>query len=175
MLYTYSISSFNLNVAILFFVGCNCTIKYQVVDTGFEPEHVPFVDTFTWLGERFEKRPTQSDKILYTRRKRDVTDEIDEDSMTFGDEIDLGVLVLAEKISTINEYLTGPPRTPFHFPRQKFVIVITNADEPQFTTITSNVLKKLWQDYGIASAILITPCNNDVNIFVYFRLKFKFN
>lgn len=126
-----------------------------------------YADTFTWQGDRFERRPNQSTKVIYSRRRRRKRETIEYNrdwTNHHVDGIDLGVLVFVEKISIIDEYLIGSPRTPFHFSRQMFVIAITNANEIDFEENAMNVLKKLWIDYGIGNVILITPCNGDPEV-----------
>lgn len=134
------------------------------MNVAFEPEIVPYVDTFTWQGERFDRRPMQTIKIVYNRKKRNAAHKnrsksaSNENWSLRGDEIYFGALVLVENISILDKYLVGPSRTPFQFPRRMYVIVITNSNEPHFETESATFLRKLWLDYGIANAILITPC-----------------
>lgn len=134
------------------------------MNVAFEPDIVPYVDTFTWHGERFVRRPMQTTKIVYNRKKRMTAHNhvskfsSNENWSLRGNEINFGVLILVKNISILNNYLVGPPRTPFQFPRHMFIIVITNLYEPQFEEETATFLRKLWLDYGIANAILITPC-----------------
>lgn len=134
------------------------------MNASFEPEIVPYVDTFTWQGGRFDRRPMQTIKIVYNRKKRNAAHNngsksaSNENWSLRGDEIDFGALVLVENISILDKYLVGPSRPPFQFPRHMYVIVITNSNEPHFEEESATFLRKLWLDYGIANAILITPC-----------------
>lgn len=154
----------NEKIFICIFPECNCTVRSDIVDAAYEPESVPYVDTFTWQGERFDQRPMQTTKIVYNRKKRDTDHNHtskpapNENWSLRGDELHFGALVLVEKISIIDKYLIGPPRPPFQFSRHMFVIVITNPNEPHFEEVSATFLRKLWLNYGIANAILITPC-----------------
>lgn len=71
-------SSNNNNTKLLklldIFAECNCTVRSNIVNVTFEPEIVPYVDTFTWQGERFDRRPMQTTKIVYNRKKRNALD-----------------------------------------------------------------------------------------------------
>lgn len=77
----------------------------------------------------------------------------------------MGALIIADKISVIDRYLKGPARRPFLHPRSLYVIVILDTFEPHFQEKSQNVMVKLWHDYGIADAILITPCNGNPEVF----------
>lgn len=138
-----------------------------------EPEIVPYVDTFTWQGEHFDRRPMQTTKIVYNRKKRNAAHNTGSKIGSHknwslrGDEIYFGALVLVENISVLDKYLVGPPRTPFQFPRHMFVIVITNSNESHFDEESATFLKKLWLDYGIANAILITPCTGGSEVYYF--------
>lgn len=141
---------------------------YHLFDVEHEPENVTYVNTFNWQGDQFEKRPKQSKEIVYSRRKRETNDghASQQSWSNRRDQIDSGVLVVVEKISTIDKYLIGPPRSPFHFPRQMFVILIMETNEIGFEEIAVQVLTKLWLDYGIANVILITPCADGAEVLI---------
>lgn len=124
------------------------------MNLGFE-EQIHHVNTFSWQGDKFEMRPNQS-QINY-RRKRNILTQ--DKSIPFRkDETELGALILADNISIIDKYLTGTPRQPFASPRTLYVIALAQSNERRFTDISEKVMTKLWIEYGIADAILITPC-----------------
>lgn len=130
---------------------------------------------FSWQGKQFEFRPNQSGKIVYRRKKRELHTEENQQSIR-RDEMDLGSFIFAENITIINKYLIGTPRFPFAHPRRIIVIAVMNRLEKEFENISNKTMTKLWYDYGIANAILITPCNDDrdVSSFKMFNINFIF-
>lgn len=147
-------------------------MSFTLFTTDFEPPSVSYSEMFSWQGEQFEKRPNQKSQIAY-RRKRSlrVTDYLEAFSdSNFTSKPTLvpedGVFVIAESIAVLNEYLVGSPRDPFRVNRRIFIIVITNTTEPEFDKLAKKFLARLWRVYGVADAILITPCNNDKEVSV---------
>lgn len=125
------------------------TLTFNVIDLNSEASKMSYVNTFSWQGNVFEKRKNQSTEIV-SRRKRAAYNSV-KLSMKLKHDVDAGEFIIASKISTIDEFLTGSARKPFLIPRRLYVIAITNTNEPQFDQITMNVLEKLWKDYGIAN------------------------
>lgn len=121
----------------------------------------------------------QTTKIVYNRKKRNTLHNngskfaSNKNWSLRGDEIYFGALVLVENISILDKYLVGPARTPFQFPRHMFIIVITNSNEPHFEEASATFLRKLWLNYGIANAILITPCPGESEV-CYFHKNYIF-
>lgn len=83
--------------------------------------------------------------------------EIAKSTATDANSIATCVLILVERIKTLDEYLIGSPRTPFDLGRLPFVIVVEHADYERFELDCEAVLTKLWHNYGIANVILIAP------------------
>lgn len=144
-------------------LGTNYTITYNVLDRNFEEPAVQYADTFTWEGKPFAMRPNQS-QTMYTRRKRSTQHADGSHLSVRNEETEIGALIMADRISAISRYLKGPARRPFLNPRSVYVIAILDTFESTFETKSQNVMVKLWKDYAIADAILITPCNGNPKV-----------
>lgn len=131
----------------------------------FEERNVPYADTFTWEGKPFEVRPNQSETV-YTRRKRAFEKTEASHVSSRKEETEMGALIIAKSISVVSRYLGGPARRPFLYPRSLYVIAILDAIESNFGEKSEGAMVKLWKDYGIADAILITPCNGNSKVFL---------
>lgn len=129
----------------------------------FEEQFVTYADTFTWEGKPFEMRSNQS-ATVYARRKRSVEHTDGPQFSVRTEETETGALIIANRISVISRYLKGPARRPFLLPRSLYVIVILDTFESDFVSKSQGVMVKLWKDYGIADAILITPCNGNLEV-----------
>lgn len=143
----------------------NYSTSYRLSDTDFEPSKC--AEPFSWQGEEFSKRQKQHPEIFYGKnlcKNNASLVGIKEDGLKPSLVKMEGVLVLAEHVSLIDKYLTGSPRHPFQYARQIFLIAITNATEPHFRKNAKKMLQKLWEHYGIADAMLITPCNDDPEV-----------
>lgn len=144
-------------------------VTYSVVHQNFEEKRISYADTFTWEGQPFDIRPNQSD-TAFTRRKRSVVHPDDAHLSVRKEETDMGTLIIADRISVINRYLKGPARRPFIHPRSLYVILISDAMESTCGKESQNVMVKLWKHYGIADAILITPCSESPKVFFWHTL-----
>lgn len=142
----------------------NYSTSYTLTDIDFEPLNC--AEKFSWQGVEFPKRQNQHPEMFYGKKLcRNLSlDGIKDDGSKPSSVKKEGVLVLAEHISLIDKYLTGSPRHPFQYPRQIFIVAITNATEPHFRKNANKMLQKLWEQYGIADAILITPCDGDPEV-----------
>lgn len=141
------------------------SVTYSVLHQSFEEPFIPYADTFTWEGRVFEHRENQSE-VRHTRRKRS-----DDHVMVNGayasnrkEDTELGAIIIVDRISILTRYLKGPARRPFLRPRSLYVIAVLDSFEASFQRRTENVMLKLWRDYGIADAILITPCNGNMEV-----------
>lgn len=134
-----------------------------MVHQNFEEPFVTYAETFTWEGKPFDMRPNQSETV-YTRRKRSVQRNDGPQLSVRTEETESGALIIANRISVISRYLKGPARRPFFHPRSLYVIVILDTFESDFVRKSQSVMVKLWKDYGIADAILITPCNGNLEV-----------
>lgn len=158
--------------------GLNYKVSFTLYDTEYEPE-VTYSEMFSWQGEIFKKRLSQRSRI--DRQKRglyrmpgvldflsNATFENDPESKPTLVPED-GVFVIVESVAVLDEYLQGSARDPFRINRRIFVIVVTNASESDFDERVKQLLGKLWRDYGVADAILISPCSGDpeVNLIIF--------
>lgn len=75
-----------------------------------------------------------------------------------------GVFIIAENIFSIDKILFLLPQYLADVKRRKTIITITNTTDLQFDSQTINILKKFWEQIGIANIILITPCNQDSEV-----------
>lgn len=146
-------------------------VSFNLFTTDFEPPSVSYSEMFSWKGERFPKRPNQNPRIVYRRKRSlfrmtDLLDIVPDANLNskFLLVPEEGVLVIAESVAILDEYLQGSPRDPFRRNRRIFIIVVTNASEPDFDIHAEMLLAKLWHVYAIADAILITPCKNDPEV-----------
>lgn len=146
----------------------NYPFVFDVIDLESEGPIVSDIESFSWQGEVFEKRPNQLNKISDKKRRKRSLPDLNDVILERRDDIVTGVFVIVENISTIDDFLVGSPRKPFHDPRRIYIITITNAGEPNFEKITIDVLTKLWKDYGIALVILLTPCQCAPEVKTYF-------
>lgn len=144
----------------LYFVAKEYVLTCTELNDSFEEDEISYPSTFTWEGGKFQTRPNQS-ATAYTRRKRKIQ-PINSMRPTQKEEYGVGALVVANQIFTIEKYLRGPARRPFLSPRKLYVLVILDIFQPDFGNVSENVMVKLWKDYGIADALLITPCNAEV-------------
>lgn len=117
---------------------------------------------FSWQGGLFEYRENQTRHEPH-RQKRHILNYGDPVPIR-KDEPNLSAFIITEKISTIDKYLVGSARRPFRFPRRLYIISIMSNKEPKFNETSEKVLKKLWLDYGISNAILMTPCNGSSEV-----------
>lgn len=138
-------------------------VSHKILDTQFEHENISYSETFSWQGEKFERRPGEESRLVY-RKKRSLDTEIPKTWSKRTDEPEAGIFVIAESIKIIDDYLVGSPRCPFKLPRGIFIIAITGTDEYKFDEISRKVLEKLWRDYGIGNVIIITPCDGDAEV-----------
>lgn len=117
---------------------------------------------FSWSGREYQKRPKENSQLVY-RRKRNV--KADFSFMENHAEVTkAGAFVTVQKISIIDEYLVGSPRSPFKFPRRLIMINILTAEEPNFDDLSKKLLEKLWTDYGIGNVAIITVCSNQPQV-----------
>lgn len=147
-------------------------MEFTVIDTSYEPPSISYGEMFSWQGDLFPKRQNQHDEV--TRQKRSsrkkkppmLTYELNMPKLftTTSDAPKEGVFVIVENASIIQDYLYGSPRKPFRTNRRPFVIAVTKPDERSFMRKIRKLLRHLWQDYAVADAILITPCNNDPEV-----------
>lgn len=142
----------------------NVKVSLRVLDTDFEQQNVSYAETYSWQGEKFSERPSNNSKLVH-RKKRSLDSEPDRSWAKRTDEPEAGIFIIAESIAIIDDYLIGSPRPPFQFPRQIFIISITNPSEKDFDVICKKVLEKLWLDYAIANVVIITPCCGDPEVF----------
>lgn len=63
---------------------------------------------------------------------------------------------MAENITEYDKYLTGLPRRPFNIPKRYLIMVIVKTTENWMDT-TADVLKRLWDVYGICHIISLAP------------------
>lgn len=141
----------------------NVKVSYKVLNIQSEEPNVTYAETFSWQGEKFKKRPGEKSVLVY-RNKRSADEKPSQFWCKRNDKPEAGVFVIAARISIINKYLMGSSRGPFRIPRQIFIIAITNTSEPDFAANSEVVLEKLWRDYGIGNAIIITPCQGDLEV-----------
>lgn len=153
-----------------FFIGLNVKVSHKVLDTEFEQANATYAETFSWQGEKFEKRREER-SILVLRKKRSTNGKPPHWSKRT-DEPEAGVFIIAGSITIIHDYLVGSPRRPFRFPRQIFIISITNPIEVDFDVISKKVLEKLWLNYAIGNVIIITPCHGDSEVFSFILSNF---
>lgn len=154
-------------------------MSFTLYDTEYEPSNVTYSEMFSWQGELFKKRPNQHLRTDF-RQKRSLyrmpgilnflanaTFEGDSESKPTLIPED-GVFVIVKSVAILDEYLQGSSRDPFRVNRRIFVIVVTKASESDFDERVKQLLGKLWRDYGVADAILITPCSGsqEVKIFI---------
>lgn len=119
-----------------------------------------YAQRFSWDGKRHEIRPLEKRKIIY-RRKRSVSSKSElKNSLLPKD----GIFINVQKISVIDEYLVGSPRTPFEFPRRLFMINIMNTQESNFDDLTRKLLEKLWNDYALGNVVIVTLCSNEPEV-----------
>lgn len=113
---------------------------------------------FSWQGEKFSYRQNQSRPTHQSHRKKRQILESESHVPVRKDEPTLGAFVMTDYISTIDDFLVGSARKPFWFPRRLYIISIMTKPDVSFYEKTERVLEKLWIDYGISNAIIITPC-----------------
>lgn len=83
-------------------------------------------------------------------------------------EFESGVLIVAENIYSIDKILFRLPQYVADIQRRKTIIAITNATDLEFDTLTVNILTKLFNLVTIANVLLITPCQNDPEVWAWF-------
>lgn len=138
----------------------------------YDEPFIEFANTFSWQGEKFELRKDQTNHISFRNRRAIFTmDHLlpenhspDDHLPIREDETELAAFVMAERISVLNEYLTGTARKPFLFARRLYILTVFKSDERDFKKLAEEVLEKLWKDYGIANAILMTPCKGSQDV-----------
>lgn len=128
--------------------------------------YTSYADMFSWQGEEFSYRKNQPQHSPH-REKRQILN-YKEQIPVRKDEPNLGALIMAERISTVDKYLVGSARRPFRFPRRLHIISIMKNIESNFNETSEKVLKKLWLDYGISNAIIMTPCVGSSEVKVCF-------
>lgn len=130
-----------------------------MLDHSYEEPFIRYANTFNWRGEKFKLKPNS---II------NMETELDEDNFNLfrTDSTKSGSLIIIEQISLLDKYLEGPAKKPFKNPRSNYLIAIRKVYETDYKAICEKVLEKLWNDYGIANAILFSPCaiQNDVSL-----------
>lgn len=149
-------------------------MEFTHIDTAYEPPSVSYSEMFSWQGEEFPKRTNQHDEVAAREKrssKRKTKSQSVIDKLLMSDFFtkatvtpEEGVFVIAENVTIIDDYLYGSPRIPFRGNRRIFAIAITKPEERNFDKRVKKLLKRLWEDYGVADVILITPCNNDPEV-----------
>lgn len=133
--------------------------------TDYEPNTIKYAARFSWDGKQFEKRPGQSHKVVYRRkRSNDMSSRKPKNSNTSTELSRAGTIVFVQNIITMDKYLTGSPRAPFKFPRGLFMIIILSTNEPEFDELAEKLLEKLWNQYFIGNLAIITPCDRERNV-----------
>lgn len=130
--------------------------------TDYEPKTIKYAARFSWDGKQFEKRPGQSRKVVYRRkRSNDMSPRKPKNSNTSTELSRAGTIVFVSNIITLDKYLTGSPRSPFKFPRGLFMIILLSTNEPDFDELAEKLLEKLWNQYFIGNVAIITPCDRE--------------
>lgn len=155
-------------------IELNYKVEFTHVDTSFEPASVSYSEMFSWQGIEFPKRPNEHDQVTYrqkrnTKQKKKSLSVVEKQLMfdSFSKPTvtpEEGVFIVAENVTIIDDYLYGSPRMPFRANRRIFVIAITQPEEWHFEKRVRKMLRRLWQDYAVADAILITPCSDDPEV-----------
>lgn len=143
------------------------------MNKNFEPATVEYSQRFSWDGKRFPIRPGEKSKIVY-RRKRN----IHQNSIHGLKNAMLskaGIFVNVQKVSVIDEYLIGSPRSPFKYPRRLFLINIISTQEPNFDDLTKKLLEKLWIDYALGNVAIITACPNEPEVLLLLLKMLKYH
>lgn len=136
----------------------------------YDEPSIDYSNTFSWQGGNFELRKDETRHTSIRNRRANTLDYRLPNEHRFSDqpiredEIELAAFVMVEKITVLNDYLTGTARKPFLSPRRSYILAIFKVDERDFRTIADIVLEKLWRDYGIANAVLMTPCNKSPDV-----------
>lgn len=149
----------------LIVLGLRYKVTYNVIDTKFEPTNVTYSETFSWQGDLITRRSDENASLLYYRNKLSLQKKAGSGRWSQRDKSAKGICVIADRISIIVDYLVGSPRPPFKDPRKMYIIVVRSTAEPNFNRLVPKVLEKMWKDYGIAHAIVITPCESEVGFF----------
>lgn len=134
-------------------------MRFSVLDQDYVEPSVRYADIFNWHGERFKLKANQTVNMTI-ELDMEKYDAITADS-TKG-----GSVIIVDQIAVLDKYLNGPAKKPFQNPRWNYVIVIHKIVESDYKNLYEKLLKKLWIDYGIANAILLSPCvsRNDVSL-----------
>lgn len=87
-----------------------------------------------------------------------------------------GIFIVAENIFSIERILFLLPAYLSDIRRRKAIILITNTTDPDFDSLSKGILVKFWRQVKLANVILITPCNDNLDVcksFAYFFAPIK--
>lgn len=74
------------------------------------------------------------------------------------DEPELCGLIFTASLKTLENYITGPPRRPFHNPSGNFVIIISKPVDSDGGLLAAHILRILWRDYRILHIFILASC-----------------
>lgn len=133
--------------------------RYSV---NFEYEVIDYSELYSWSGEIFKSREGQINKTL-------TYDGIEaaHPGQTLKEASSASVVVIVQNIDILlDNYLVGSPRPPFHSTRMIFNIFLLEKIERTNEKVRM-ALNKLWRDYGIIIAVLVSTCDDTVSFLNY--------
>lgn len=137
------------------------------VNYAFDEPRKYFYDDYKRYGREFETREALANltekhhpHYSYVRQLFNVTAE-SRHQETRRDEPELGGLVFVNSLSTLENYIIGPPRRPFANPAGNYVIIINEKIDENGWNLAAHILYVLWRDYRILNAFLILSCEDD--------------
>lgn len=120
----------------------------------YEEEIYDYSELFSRSGTMFNLREKQRNKTL-------IYDGQAFANHSYKNQAHTGVIVLVENIETLDDYLEGSVRPPFHSTQALYTIFVM-VQEDNTESIVERVLEKLWRDYGILIALIAFVCQDDV-------------
>lgn len=130
------------------------SVSFDVLDRAHSDAEIRYTNTFTWQGKRFKLKPTQNINM-------DSELEIDYANLLETDAMKSASFVIVDQISVLHEYLDGPAKKPFLFPKSKYIVAIQHVNETNYRNLCENILEKMWSEYGIGNVIFIAPSERE--------------
>lgn len=144
------------------FLGFNALFMTYTVNHSYEESSKTSTDEFKRYGVKFDQRQsehydTELDPNQTIRQIFNVP-IVATHKRVRRDEPELGGLIFSSSLKTIDKYIRGPPRRPFHNPSGNFVIIISRPVESGDAYLTAHILQKLWRDYRIMHLFIFASC-----------------
>lgn len=130
------------------------------LDPSYEEPTYDYLELFSWTGEKLPLREGQVNSTMVIHNYQRL-------SSLQKDESNFLVFVTIDSIDSLDQFLRGSPRKPFHKTRGRYVVAIAEEYSDIFYSKAASILRRMWVDYGIHRILLLSSCQDQVLYFPF--------